>query len=276
MKEILISDDEIKELHPIFRGKHGPKIIKFARKAAGLDIACRIYDESKHLSGIEFTTDLLNKLGLRRTVINEGIIDHFKDRPFIVVANHPNGHIDGISLIETIGSRVDNFKVMVNYILGMIDTMDENFIKVNPYTDSKNKHISLSGIKESITHMQLGNSIGFFPAGSVSRLKFKKGKFVIYDRDWQESVIKLIQRANLPVIPVYIDSRNSYKFYTTRFIHWSLQTLALCHEFENKNGKEIRLIFGKPIEPEKITEFKDTKQLADFLRQKTYNLAKDI
>ena len=273
MKEILISDDEIKALHPIFRGKHGPKVIRFARKVAGLDIACRIYDESKHLSGVEFTTDLLNKLGIKRTIVNGEVLDSFEEKPFIIVANHPNGHIDGISLIEAIGSKVSNFKVMVNYILGMIDTMDENFIKVNPYTDSKNKHISLSGIKESITHMQTGKPIGFFPAGSVSRLKIQKGKFVIRDRKWQESVIKLIQKSNLPVIPVFINSRNSYGFYATRFIHWSLQTLALCHEFENKNGKEIQLIFGHPINPQIINSYSNPKDLADFLYQETYNLA---
>lgn len=275
MKEILISDDEIKQLHPIFRGKYGLKAITLARKIAGLDIACKLYDDSKHLSGIDFTTDLLDNLGVKRTVINEDIIEEFKDKPFIVVANHPNGHIDGISLIETVGSRVKNFKIMVNYILGMIDTMDENFIKVNPYTNSKNRHISLSGIKEGISHMQSGNPIGFFPAGSVSRLKFRKGKFVIHDRDWQESVIRLIQKAELPVIPVYIDSRNSYGFYATRFIHWSLQTIALCHELENKDGKEIRLVFGQPIDVKKIKTFKDIKQLANFLRQETYNLAKN-
>ena len=275
MKEILISDDEIKQFHPLFRGKHGPKAIKLIRKIAGLDIACRLYDKSKHLKGIEFTTDLLNNLGIKRTVINDAVLNEFKDKPFIVVANHPNGHVDGISLIETVGSRVNNFKVMVNYLLGIIDTMDENFIKVNPYTDSINKHVSVSGIKESISHMQSGNPMGFFPAGSVSRLKFKNGRFVLHDRDWQESVVKLIQRAKLPVIPVYIDSRNSYGFYATRLIHWSLQTLALCHQFENKEGKEIRLIFGKPIVPEKIKEFKNIKQLASFLRQKTYDLAEN-
>lgn len=274
MKEILISDEDIKKLHPIFEKKHGDRYIKWARKLTGLNRACRVYDQSKHLTGVEFTTDLLDKLGITRTVVNGEILEQFKDKPFIVVANHPNGHVDGIALIETVGSRVDNFKVMVNFILGLVDTMDDHFIKVNPYRESEQKHISLSGIKESIAHIRSGSPLGFFPAGSVSRLKFKNGRFIIHDREWQPSVVKLIQKAKVPVIPLYIDFRNSYLFYSTRFIHWMLQTLVLCHELDNKKGKEMKLIFGEPIIPEEIKKYKNVEQLAKFLSDKTYSLTK--
>ena len=274
MKEILISDDDIKQLHPIFRGKGSKQMVKLGRKISGIDVACRIYDQSKHLTGVDFTTDLLDKLYIKRTIINHEVLDQFKDKPFIVVANHPNGHVDGIALIEAVASKVDNFKIMVNYILGLIDTMDDNFIKVNPYTESENKHISLSGIKESISHLKAGHPMGFFPAGSVSRLKIRDGRFMIHDRKWQPSIVRMIKKSKVPVIPVMIDFRNSYGFYSTRFIHWSLQTLALCHEFDNKKGKEMRIIFGNPIMPEEIAKYKDTDELADFLRDKTYSLAK--
>ncbi|MGI6046603.1 MAG: 1-acyl-sn-glycerol-3-phosphate acyltransferase [Petrimonas sp.] len=275
MKERLISDDDVRKFHPIFRGKNGDKYIKWGMKMSGLVNACEVYDKSKHLTGVAFTTDLLDKLELKRTVVNDHVLEQFKDKPFIVVANHPNGHVDGIALIETVASRVKNFKVMVNFILGLVDTMDENFIKVNPYkhTDTM-KHVSLSGIKECIAHIRKGNPMGFFPAGSVSRLKFRKGKFVIHDRHWQPSVIKLIQKAKVPVIPLHIDSRNRILFYATRFLSWQLQSFVLCHELYNKKGKEMTLTFGEPIMSDVIKSFKDIDKLADFLRDKTYALAK--
>ncbi|HHT29242.1 1-acyl-sn-glycerol-3-phosphate acyltransferase [Petrimonas mucosa] len=275
MKERLISDDEIRRFHPIFRGKNGEKYIKWGMKLSGLKNACEIYDRSKHLTGVAFCTDLLDKLGLKRTVVNAEMLEPFRDKPFIVVANHPNGHVDGIALIETVASRVDNFKVMVNFILGLVDTMDENFIKVNPYKHTdKMKHISLSGIKECIDHLRGGNPMGFFPAGSVSRLKFRNGRLMIHDRTWQPSVIKLIEKARVPVIPLYIDCRNRYLFYATRFICWQLQSLVLCHELYNKRGKEMTLTFGEPIMPETIRSFGSTDELGVFLRDKTYALAK--
>lgn len=274
MKEQLISDEDIRKLHPVFEKRNGDNYIKISRKLTGLDKACEVYDNSKHLVGVDFTTDLLDKLGIERIVVNGEILEQFKDKPFITVSNHPNGHVDGIALIETVASRVDNFKVMVNFILGFVDTMEDNFITVNPYKESDKKHISLSGIKESISHIKEGYPLGFFPAGSVSRLKLRKGKFEIHDREWQESVVKLIQKSKVPVIPIHIDFRNSYSFYATRFIHWTLQTVALCHELKNKDGKTMVITVGEPIMPEQINTFKKIDKLGNFLREKTYELAK--
>lgn len=274
MKEQLISNEDIRRLHPVFEKKNGNNYIKISRKVTGLDIACEVYDNSKHLVGVDFTTDLLDKLGIERKVVNGHILEQYRDTPFITVSNHPNGHVDGIALIETVASRVDNYKVMVNFILGFVDTMEENFITVNPYKESDKKHISLSGIKESIGHLKEGFPLGFFPAGSVSRLKLRKGKFDIIDRDWQDSVVKLIYKSKAPVIPIHIDFRNSYSFYATRFIHWTLQSMALCHELKNKDGKTMTITIGNPIMPEEIRSYKNMDMLGKFLKEKTYALAK--
>ena len=275
MKESLISNEEIKEFLPVFNSKHGDLFIKWAKKLTKLDDACEMYDGSKHLSGVTFITDLLDKLELERIVENVEVLEQFKDKPFITVSNHPNGHVDGMALIETVASRTDNFKVMVNFILGLVDTMEENFIKVSPYTHTdKMQHISLSGIKECIKQLRSGYPLGFFPAGSVSRLKMHNGKFVIFDREWQPSVMKIIRKANVPVIPIHIDCRNRYSFYITRFIYWKLQTLVLCHELKNKKGKKMVITVGDPIMPETIKQYEEADELADFLREKTYALAK--
>lgn len=274
MKEQLISNEDIRRLHPVFEKKNGNNYIKISRKVTGLDIACEVYDNSKHLVGVDFTTDLLDKLGIERKVVNGHILEQYRDTPFITVSNHPNGHVDGIALIETVASRVDNYKVMVNFILGFVDTMEENFITVNPYKESDKKHISLSGIKESIGHLKEGFPLGFFPAGSVSRLKLRKGKFDIIDRDWQDSVVKLIYKSKAPVIPIHIDFRNSYSFYATRFIHWTLQSMALCHELKNKDGKTMTITIGNPIMHEEIRSYKNMDKLGKFLKEKTYALAK--
>lgn len=277
MKEKLISREEIRAFHPIFRGRFGEKLITFGMKFAGLDHACDVYDNSKHLTGVPFNTDLLDKLGIERVVVGEEILEQYKDTGFITVSNHPNGHVDGIGLIEAVASRVKNYKVMVNFILGMVDTMEENFITVSPYkqSDEKMKSISISGIKESFDHIKSGHPLGFFPAGSVSRFQFKKGKIVLEDREWQETVLRLIHKAKVPVIPIHISFRNSLRFYLTRvFLGWRVQMFALCHEFYNKKGKKMTITIGNPIMPDKIRSFTDTKALGEFLKEKTYELAK--
>lgn len=273
MKDTLISREELRSLHPAFRGKYGDKLIDLGIKISALNVANEVYNRSKHLTGPAFCKDLLDKLEITRTVRNAEVLDEFRDRPFITVSNHPYGHIDGIAAIETVGSRVRNYKMMVNVILGLVDTMSENFITVNPMQYANKNSINLAGIKESIAHVKAGHPLGFFAAGAVSNLIFKRGRMVIEDREWQPTVIKIIQKTKVPVIPMHISGRNSLSFYLSRIFGYQARTLRLCHEFYNKKGKEMVITFGKPIMPDKIKAFKgDVTGLAHYLKEETYVL----
>ncbi len=275
MKDTLISRDELRSLHPVLRGKHGDKIIDIGFKLAALDVPNEIYNRSKHLNGRAFCKDVLDKLEIKRTLRNVSVLDDFKNNPFITISNHAYGHIDGIALIEAVGSRFSDYKMMVNYILGLIDTMSENFITVNPLKDNEKNEVTYSGIRESIAHLRDGHPMGFFPAGAISNLKLKKGRFVIEDREWQPAVLKIISKFNVPVIPIHVSGRNSMSYYISRIFGWQVRTMRLCHELYNKKGKEMILTFGDPIMPEEFTLFKDdTKRLGEFLKEKTYALDK--
>ncbi len=273
MKETLISHEELRSLHPIFRGKQGDKLIDLGIKISALHVPNEIYNRSKHLTGPDFCKDVLDKLEITRTVRNAKLLDEFRNRPFITVSNHPYGHIDGIAAIEAVGSRVANYKMMVNVILGMIDTMADNFITVNPMKYGDKNSITFAGIKESIAHVRAGHPLGFFAAGAVSNLIFKKGKMTIEDREWQPSVMKIIQKVKVPVIPMHISGRNSLSFYLSRILGYQVRTLRLCHELYNKKGKEMVITLGNPIMPDKIRSFhNDIPRLAQYLKEETYAL----
>lgn len=274
MKDKLVGHEDLRKLHPAFRGKHGDKIIDLGIKLAGLTYANRVYDNSKHLTGPAFCKDALDKLGIKRTVVNAEILDAYKDEPFITVSNHPYGHVDGISVIETVASRAPQFKMMVNVILGWVDTMSENFIVVNPNGIGGKRSITLNGIKECIDHIKSGNPLGFFPSGAVSNMHFRNGKFEIEDREWQPSIIKLIQKAKKPVIPIHISGQNSFSFYASKIFGWQARNLRLCHELYNKNGKEIVLTVGDPILPQELKKYSKPEDLGEYLKAKTYALGK--
>lgn len=275
MKDKLITLDFIKKTHPIFRGKHGDFFAKRGLKISGLNNVNSVYDYSKHLEGVEFCTHLLDGLGIDRIVRNEEILDKYKDEPFITVSNHAYGHVDGIANIELVGSYQPNFKMMVNFILGMIDTLSGNFITVNPYdSDVFNKVSSLSGIKKCIAHLQEGNPLGLFPAGAISNLVRSNGKWTIEDRDWQPSVLKLIKLAKVPIIPIHVSGRNSSFFYLLGLIDWRLRNLRLGHELYNKKGNEMIFSIGEPITLKEQARFSNFESFGRFLKTKTYELSK--
>ena len=275
MKDKLITLEDIRKVHPLFRGKYGDFFAKKGLKVSGLENVNSVYDHSKHLTGIEFCTNLLDEIGLKRIVRNAEILEKYKDQPFITVSNHAYGHVDGIANIELIGSYQPNFKMMVNFILGMVDTMSDHFITVNPYDpDVFDKVSSLSGIKECIAHLRQGNPLGLFPAGAISNLIRSNGKWVIEDREWQPSVIKLIKFAKVPIIPIHISGRNSSLFYMLGLIDWRLRNLRLGHELYNKKGKEMIFTVGEPIALSEQKKYSDLELFGQFLKTKTYELSK--
>jgi putative hemolysin len=271
MKDKLISREDIRTLHPVFRGKYGDPLIDAGAKLSGIQNANDIYDRSKHLTGISFCRDLLDKLEIRRVVKNPEVLEQYKNKPFITVSNHPYGHIDGIALLEAVGSYSGRFRVMVNHILGLIDTLKDNFIIVNPH--QKQVNVTLNGVRQCLQHLKEGNPLGFFPSGAVSYISFKHRRFGIMDREWQLSVLKLIRRAGVPVIPIHISGRNSIPFYLSRVLGWKTRTLLLCHELKNKEGKEIVITVGNPILPEFMQIIRDDAKLGEYLKQQTYGLA---
>jgi|SRR5690554_4370854 len=273
MKDTLVSRSDFKGLHPIFQGKYGDRIIDLGMKIGGVQYANEVYNRSKHLTGPAFCKDALDKLGITRVLRNEDVLSQLNGEPFITVSNHPYGHIDGIAVIEALGSRVDNYRMMVNFVLGLIDTMAENFITVNPMKNEEKNKVTLAGIRESIAHIRAGNPMGFFPAGAVSNLYLKKGKLVVEDREWQPAVIKIIKRSKLPVIPIHVSGYNSRSFYLSRIFGWKARNLRLCHELNNKEGKEMVLTFGDPITYSDLKQFgRSSKELGEALKRRTYAL----
>lgn len=276
MKEKLICADEIKSIHPIFRGRFGNVLIKMVMSITGLNKVNRIYDASKQYEGVAFCDHLLRDVGVNIVVENREVLDRFRDQAFITVSNHAYGHIDGITAIDVVGSVRSDYKMMVNFILGMIDTMSMHFIAVNPYQKGtvSNKS-SLDGVKQCIAHLKDGHPLGFFPAGAVSKTKLKGLKMTVRDREWQPSVIKLIKRAKVPVVPMYFSGKNSWFFNFLDLVDWRLRSLRLGHEVYNKRGKTIHVRFGEPIMPDEIANHSDLDELGEFLKEKTYALAKD-
>ncbi|NDV78560.1 lysophospholipid acyltransferase family protein [Dysgonomonas sp. 511] len=273
MKDKLISKEMIQGIHPVFRGRFGNLLTKIVFKVGGLNKVNDIYDGSKQYTGLKFVDDMLDKLGIIRKYENYEVLDRFPEGAFITVSNHPYGHVDGIIAISAVGNKRKDYKVMVNWMLSQIDTMEEHFIGVNPYSkDNKMSELksSFGGVKQSLEHLRDGHPLGLFPAGGVSTNHLTKTE----DREWQTPVLKLIKKAKVPVVPMYISGTNSWIYRTLGFISWRIRTVRLLHEVKNKKGKTIYVRFGEPISVEEQAKFTDIEEFGEFLKAKTYAMKK--
>lgn len=247
--------------------KNNPILALLAR-VARIDEVNALYADVCKAQGLAAMDRLFNYLELN-VEVDEKVLAHIPETgPFIVVANHPFGALDGLALIKTIAAKRPDFKVMANFLLQNVEPIKDYFLSVNPFEEQKKAYSNVAGLKAAILHIEKGLPLGIFPAGEVST--FQDDLKNIVDRKWQNSALKIIKNAKVPVVPVYFDGNNSRVFHLLGLIHPSLRTLALPSEMLKKKGQTIRLRIGKPINPKDTEMFTNLEQYGRYLRAKTY------
>jgi len=268
----LLSIDELEKAAPIFRGAAGNAFGRMLMHILAVEKVNDLYDRNIGFIGPDFARAVLKDIGVEYEVIGRERLEKLPDGPFITVSNHPYGSIDGVMLVDLFGHIRPDFKVMVNRFLSRIGTMSDNFICVTPVGAERTAPTrdSIQGIKDSVAHVRDGHPLGLFPSGAVSDLNIKDRR--IRDREWQEPVIRLIRKLNVPIVPVHFLDRNSDFYYSLGLIDWRVRLLRLPGEVFNKRGKRTRIAIGEIITPEVQKEFDDIRDFRDFLRNKVYNL----
>ncbi|TXK78443.1 lysophospholipid acyltransferase family protein [Mesonia sp. K4-1] len=229
-----------------------------------------IYDDRKHLSGPEFLESCLEHLEIDYEIPEKDLKRIPKTGPFITISNHPLGGIDGIILMQTLIKQRNDFKIIANFLLHRLEPLKPFIMPVNPFENRKEVKSSMVGIKESIQHLRKGHPLGIFPAGEVSTHKEDK---TIVDRPWLQEAMKLIQKSQVPVVPIYFHAKNSSSFYRLAKLNDSFRTAKLPGEMLTQKHRKIKVRIGNPISVEDQNQHKTLEDYTLFLRKKTYMLS---
>ncbi|GLB48380.1 lysophospholipid acyltransferase family protein [Neptunitalea lumnitzerae] len=229
-----------------------------------------IYNRHKHLEGIDFLNALLDEFNIKFEIPEEDLKRLPKEGPFITISNHPLGGIDGVLLLKLMAEQRADFKIIANFLLQRIKPLSPYVMPVNPFEDRKDAKSSIAGFKHSIRHLQDGHPLGIFPAGEVST--YRDGKLII-DKPWEEAAIKLIKKAEVPVVPIYFHAKNSRLFYRLSKISDTLRTAKLPSELLTQKKRVIKVRIGRTISVDAQKEFTDLHEFSEFLRRKTYVLS---
>ncbi len=230
----------------------------------------KVYNRNKHLKDVEFLDAILDDFQIKFDIPEEDFKRLPKEGPYITISNHPLGGIDGILLLKLMVQRRGDFKIMANFLLHRIEPMKPYILAVNPFEDHKEAKSSIAGFKSAIGHLRDGHPLGIFPAGEVST--YKDGKLVI-DRPWEEAAMKLIKKAEVPVIPIYFHAKNSKLFYKLSKISDTFRTAKLPSELLTQKRRTIKVRIGRQISVEDQKEHATLPEFSEFLRKRTYMLA---
>ena len=230
----------------------------------------KVYDRNRHLKDVAFLNGILDDLQIKFEIPEEDLKRLPKEGAYITISNHPLGGIDGVLLLKLMLEREPNFKIIANFLLHRIHPLKKYIMPVNPFENHKGTKSSVVGLKETFRHLSDGKPLGIFPAGEVST--YKDGKLMV-DKPWEEGAIKVIRKAQVPVVPIYFHAKNSRLFYLLSKISGTFRTALLPSEVFSQKNRVIKVRVGKPISVNEQNEYKTLEEYSEFLRKKTYMLA---
>ena len=242
-------------------------VFGFINRVLHVDFLNDIFTRNGHLKGIEFIKRAVIEFNVREKVY--GIENIPESGRFIFASNHPLGGFDSLLLMKYVDKKLGGLKFLTNDILMAIPNLNTMFIPVNKHgVNSREAAKLLNDTYES------NDQILIFPSGLASRKI--KGKVV--DLEWKKHFITKSITYKRDIIPVFIQGRNSNRFYNIANlrklfkIKWNIEMFLLPGETLNQRDREIPIYFGKPIPYSTFDKSKTHDEWAEWVKSKVYEL----
>lgn len=221
-----------------------------------------------HLQGIEFVEQVLDYFNFAYAVRDNEVERIPSTGRVVIIANHPIGSLDGLALIKLVRDIRPDVKVIANQLLMAVEPLHSLLLPVNNMSGGTER----SRIDRISDHLASEGALILFPAGEVSRLK-PNG---IRDGKWHGGFLRFAMNAKAPILPIYIDGRNSAMFYGASMIYKPLATMLLVQEMFNQKHKNIAMRIGEQIPYDSFAHLAlETQAKVKLFKKHLYRLAKD-
>ena len=227
-------------------------------------------------AGIQaFCRRLLDGLGVRVSVAAEDLARVPKKGPVVVVANHPFGALDGMILSAVLMDVRLDLKVMANYLLGRVPELRELLVQVDPFGGPDAAARNAGRMRQGLRWLRDGHALAAFPAGEVAHLRLGNlagDEGPVTDPAWNGTIARLVARAEVPVLPVFVDGCNGSLFQAAGLVHPRLRTALLARALLSKRGAAVTLRVGSVIPAKRIGQIGSEQGVTDYLRRRTFLL----
>lgn len=224
-------------------------------------------EQHQDLHGFDFIDQVLDYFNFSYSISHRDRSNIPATGRVVIVANHPLGALDGLSLLKLVGEVRRDVRIVANDMLMNCQALESLFLPVDNLSKSTRKS-SISRIVDSLNNDE---AVIVFPAGEVSRIR-PSG---IRDGKWNSGFLNFAKKTNAPILPVYVGARNSSLFYSASMVYKPLSGMMLAHEMFNKTSKNITMRVGEAIPYQQISDLPLVKaEKAKLLRRHLYRMAK--
>lgn len=228
----------------------------------------RFSERYPYLTGFDFVEQALDHFDFGVTVS-----DRERERipawgRVVIVANHPIGSLDGLALLKMVGEVRRDVKAVANDVLSVVEPLRSLLLPV----DTMGSRTTRDNLRAIEQHLQNDGALIIFPAGEVSRMGAKG----VRDGRWRHGFLRFASKARAPILPMFVDARNSLFFYSLSLLAKPLSTLWLVREMFKHNNKNMRVRIGNAVNFDVYDKLPlDSNAKVNLFRRHVYKIGKN-
>jgi putative hemolysin len=214
--------------------------------AVALDTYRVLYERARTAPGDSFCARALHTLAIGVDFARGELLSVPAAGPLIVVANHPHGMLDGLALATVIEQTRPDVRILTNDLISKLPELPDLCFFIDPSRRGQSASGAFAGLRAAKRWLANGHALIVFPSGIVAHTNVAAASTAL-DAPWHGTVARLARRHGAPVLPAFIEGRNSDWFYRAGRIHPALRTLRLPRELLLKRGGRVTIRLGRPI-----------------------------
>lgn len=227
-----------------------------------------IANQFAYLQGGDFVEQVLASFDFSFTVPANEVENIPCEGRVVIFANHPIGSLDALALIKLISEIRPDIKVVANELLMALEPLHSILLPVRNMTGGTPKQ----HLEKIHQHLRNEGAVLIFPSGEVSRLR-PSG---VRDTQWHSGFLKMAISCNAPLLPIFLDAKNSATFYGASMIYKPLATLLLVKEMFKQAKRNMPIRIGELIPNEAVRSMDfPLKTKIKLLKNHLYRIGKD-
>jgi putative hemolysin len=197
--------------------------------------------------------------------------ENLPEGPLVIIANHPFGIGDGITVLALAEQLGRPFRVIINNELLKVPEMAPYSLPISFEETKEALALNMATRHEAVRLLKDGVTVIVFPAGGVATAV--KGFGRAQDLPWKMFPAKLIQSAKASVIPVYFEGQNGRLFHLASKLSLTLRVSLLIREFRRLSGSTITSRIGDVISWDELAQVSDRKEMLARLYHAVFSMA---
>lgn len=253
----------LSQKHPLLRRT----LVSFFRFLCHERAFIQFAERYPHLEGFDFVEQVLNYFDFDYRVFDRELERIPSTGRAVLVANHPLGSLDGLALLKMVGTIRRDVRIVANEMLYAVEPLRSLLLPVDNLSNKTRKE-SIKAIREWLDNDSI---VIIFPAGEVSRF----GSTGIKDGHWNTGFLRFAEATGSPILPLFIDGRNSVFFYALSLLAKPVSSAWLIREMFKQASRHIDITVGHAVYPEQYQGLDITLDgKARLFRKHVYRLGK--